>query len=244
MEGGIVRSPRVRRAWALAAALGCAWGAPIAALAQGVTIRHDEVGCIVAEQFPRLTACFDPRSRVARARVYFRVDGTIHWYYVDMTSDAPCFRGVLPKPLRSIHRLNYYVEALDRSFAESRTPEYAPDVVPDEAGCGKGLLAPFVHKAAVVVGSTAGASAIPQGFLGAGLAGAGGLSAGAILGVVGGGAALAGGIAAGAGGGGGDPPSTTPGTSPPGVPTTTAAAPPTATPATTVPGSPTTTVPG
>lgn len=218
---------------------------PLPALAQGMAIQHDELSCIVAEKFPRLTACFSPRSRVARARVYFRADGTLHWYYVDMASDAPCFRGVLPKPMRSIHRMNYYVEVTDRSFVEARTLEYAPEVVPDESSCRKGLLAPFLHKATVVVGSASGAAAIPQGFLGAGIVGAGvGASTGLIVGVVGGGAAVVGGIAAGGGGGGDTSPGSSPGGGSAPPPTTTSAPgapPPSGTPTTTLPGSPTTT---
>ena len=40
---------------------------------EGVAIEHSPVKCIVAGKYPRLNACFAPSSRLARARVYFRV---------------------------------------------------------------------------------------------------------------------------------------------------------------------------
>ena len=66
---------------------------PVPGGAEGVAIDHKPVKCIVAEKYPRLNACFAPSSRLARARVYFRVaDGPPDWYYVEMKSDAPVFR--------------------------------------------------------------------------------------------------------------------------------------------------------
>ena len=170
---------------AVAGALCAVAAAPGAVLAQGLVIEHDEIGCVVAEKHPRVVACFMPRSQLARARVYFRAGGTEPWYFVEMKSDAPCFSGILPKPKRTIPSVEYYVAATDRQLADSQTREFAPEVVPDEASCRKGLLAPFVDKASVVVGSAAGA-ALPAGFL----AGAG-VSTAAVVGVVGAGAAVA-----------------------------------------------------
>jgi hypothetical protein len=94
--------------------------------AEGVAIDHQTVGCVVAGKYPRLNACFAPRASLARARVYFRVaDAPTDWYYVEMASDAPCHAGILPRPKKELigRRIQYYVDAFDRSFAESRTPE-------------------------------------------------------------------------------------------------------------------------
>jgi hypothetical protein len=222
--------------WIVAlACVACFSAVPVPSLAQGLAIDHKELSCVVAEKFPRLVACFTPRSQVARARVYFRSEGTSRWYFVDMTSDAPCFRGILPKPSRRLHRFNYYVSVMDRAFREAQTQEYAPEVVPNEASCRKGLVAPFLSRASVVVGSAEGA-ALPAGFLGGG-----GLSTAAI--VVGGAAVVGGGVAVGVtGGGGGD------GTGGGGPPTLPGPTPTTATvttsPATTQAGPSTTTLPG
>src|SRR5258708_26932271 len=107
------------------------WGVASSAAGQGLAIEHDGLGCVVAGKYPKLSACIAPRSRVARARVYFRGEGTPNWYYVPLTSDMPCYRGLLPKPKRDLRRFSYYIEAMDAAFAETQTGEYVADVVPD-----------------------------------------------------------------------------------------------------------------
>lgn len=134
-----------------------------------VNIEHDGIGCIVAGQYPKFVARFTPTSELARARIYFRVAGTPHWYYVEMKAEAPDFAGILPKPKKDIKKINYYIEVVDKAFAEARTSEFAPDVVPDKGGCRKDkLVAPGLGKATVVVGAAAGAPAAPVGFFAAG----------------------------------------------------------------------------
>ena len=99
----------------LAAGLGLA---PFIVSAQGVTIDHKAVGCIVAEQYPKMSACFVPAAGLARSRVYFRAGGTPHWYFVDGRQDMPCYGYVLPKPKRSIKFVDYYVEGMSASGGE------------------------------------------------------------------------------------------------------------------------------
>ena len=99
----------------LAAGLGLA---PLIVSAQGVTIDHKAVGCIVAEQYPKMSACFVPAAGLARSRVYFRAGGTPHWYFVDGRQDMPCYGYVLPKPKRSIKFVDYYVEGMSASGGE------------------------------------------------------------------------------------------------------------------------------
>jgi hypothetical protein len=160
--------------------------------AQGVTIDHKAVGCIVAEQYPKMGACFMPPAGLARSRVYFRAGGTPHWYFVDGRREMPCYAFVLPKPKRTIKTVDYYVEGLSTGGDEGRTTEYSPIVVPRESECKKDTpVAPWLSKATVIVGATPGAPALTgfTGFVGA--AGAG-LSTGAVVGIVAGGAAVAG----------------------------------------------------
>jgi hypothetical protein len=118
------------------------------------------VHCVVAGKYPQLDACFDPSSRVTRARVYFRAGGAPDWYYVEMKPEAACFRGTPPRPKKSLSRLSYYVAVTDQDFAEARTEEYGTTVVADEKGSSEGIVAPFVTTASVVVG---GAAALPAG---------------------------------------------------------------------------------
>src|SRR5437879_7286103 len=97
---------------------------PVPLLAQGLNIDHKPVGCIVAEKYPKMNACFSPAGQLARARVYFRpAEGPPNWYYVEMKSDAPCHAGILPKPKKQLigKKVLYYVNAFDQKFAENRT---------------------------------------------------------------------------------------------------------------------------
>src|SRR5437868_5345882 len=106
-----------------------AFGLAAGAAAESVTIDHRGVGCLVAEQYPRLVACFKPAGALARARIQFRAQGGSFWYAVDMKSDLPCYYGVLPKPRKTTTRIEYYIEATDRAFGTSKTQELQPAVV-------------------------------------------------------------------------------------------------------------------
>ena len=151
---------------------------------QAVEIDHKAVGCIVVGKYPKLNACFTPAANLARARVYFRPEGTPSWYYVDMKSDQPCFMGVLPRPGKKLigKKIEYYVEGQDKTFNAGRTAEYGPIVVKSAQECKKEApAAPFLNNATVAV-----FPALPAGFIG------GGIGTGAIIGVAAAGAAAAG----------------------------------------------------
>jgi hypothetical protein len=151
-----------------------------AAAAQGPTIEHRQIKCIVAGKHPRMDACFLPAD-VGQARVYFRVQGTPSWYYVDMTraaaaaAAAPCHEGVLPKPQKKLvgQHIEYYVEASDRSFNPARTAEHAPRVVADAGECEPDAVAPI---------SPTGPPGIFPGTPAALVGGGGGLSTVAVVG--------------------------------------------------------------
>ena len=107
--------------------------APVVGASAGgtLTIEHQGPGCVPAGKYCRLAACIRPQDAVARARVYFRASGTADWFYVEMTRAAPCHQAVLPRPKKGLQRLEYYIAATDRSFAETRTPEKAVTVTSD-----------------------------------------------------------------------------------------------------------------
>jgi hypothetical protein len=184
---------------------------PAAISAQGLGIDHRKVGCIVAGKYARLTACFAPASRLARARVYFRLaDAGPSWYYVEMVSNAPCHEGVLPRPKKELvgRRVQYYVDALDRSFEESRTSEAEALVVSSPSQCSaKAAVAPVLNSASVAVFPS-----LPAGFAGTGAAAAGLSGAATALIAVGGAAVVGGGVALAAGSSSGEtaPPTTAP----------------------------------
>jgi hypothetical protein len=190
------------------------------AAAQAPSIEHRPVHCLVADRFPVIQARITPAQQLGRARLLFRAAGTPAWYFVDMRAERGAFVGTLPKPLASTKAIEYYIESVDRSLGEARTPDQTAQVVAQRGACPANLLtAAFVTSAKLAVGTLAGgASAVPLGFssvgiLGGSVAGAaaggaaagsggGGLSTGALLGIVGGAGALAAGAVVVAGGGG------------------------------------------
>jgi hypothetical protein len=183
------------------------WGAGAQAIAEDIRIEHAAIGCVVAERFPLIEARLDPADAVSRASVHFRTDAATHWYTVAMKADGPGFKAVLPKPKKSLARFQYYVDATDRAFATSRTPEQTVQVVPDPVGCQGRMMASTVASAAsILLEVPAGAPVVPAGFGSAGVAtgsaagatsaagasGGGGIGAGTVAAIVGGGAAVAG----------------------------------------------------
>jgi hypothetical protein len=180
---------------------------------QGIQVVHDGVGCVVAGRHPRLEARVEPSPGAGRVRIHFRAGTSTDWYFVEMKAGGDRWVGLLPKPLPSLQRFHYYVEATGTRFEESRTVEYAPRVVGREGECeARALLAAVSPVGPTFVGAPAGAPPVPAGFAalnpvpvaaaGAGTAasGGGGLSTGAIAGIALGGAAAVGGVVAVAGG--------------------------------------------
>ncbi len=171
--------------------------APSAGAASGgLSIEHEAPGCVAAEKYARLSACFRPEDALARGRIYFRPDGVGDWFYVEMTGQPPCLQGVLPRPKKDLQTIEYYVSGMDREFAEVRSGEHQVRVTEGDT-CPGGALAPIVESSSVIIGSASGAA--PAGFLTGG-----GISTGLILGVAGGAAAVATAVVV-AGGGGEEP---------------------------------------
>jgi len=175
----------------------------VSAAAPSIAIEHRPVACVVADRFPVVTARVEPADQVARARVMFRATGTPDWYFVEMQREKQAFRGTLPKPLKATSKIEYYIDAVDRSMGEFRTAEYGPAVVSGAGDCpSKMLTAAVLTSAKVAVGSLAsGVTALPAGFSSAGILGgsvaaaAGGGALKAVL-IVAGAAAAAGGALA------------------------------------------------
>ena len=206
---------------AVAACLAILWPAAMGAQEPsqaGIAIDHKSVGCVVAGKYPKMNACFEPNSRVANGRTYFRAEGGTSWYYVVNKPDAPCWSGVLPKPRKELidKHVDYYVQVTGKDLQESRTAEFHPLVVAKEADCKDKPVGLYLNKADVSVFPS-----LPPEFT------AGGVSTGVLVGA---GVAVAGGAAAGiAAATGGDDnnttttfPVTTP-TTTPGTTTTTTA---------------------
>jgi hypothetical protein len=115
-------------------------------------IAHQDVGCVVAGEFPKLEACFTPAESVGKAQVQFRADEKGPWYYVDMKANGDvkdnggCRSAALPKPKKGIGTFHYFIEVVDRSFTAVQKPDaapsqsYAPRVVANKRECGQGMM--------------------------------------------------------------------------------------------------------
>lgn len=146
----------------------------------GVAIAHDRMMCMIAGKFPELRARLDPADQVARARVDFHGEGDPRWYYVDMKAKEGVFTGTLPKPLKEIGKVHYYIEVLDKGLAPTQTEEYTSDVVESGGLCADPKkVAVAVGSASVKVGVPGGAPGVPAGFSAAGVLGVGAATAGA-----------------------------------------------------------------
>jgi len=115
-------------------------------------IAHQDVGCVVAGEFPRLEACFTPAESVGKAQVQFRADEKGPWYSVDMKANGDMKESggsrsaLLPKPKKDVGTFHYFIEVVDRSFTAVQKPEaapsqsYAPRVVANRRECGQGMM--------------------------------------------------------------------------------------------------------
>jgi hypothetical protein len=119
--------------------------------AVGAEIDHAGVGCVVADQFPRLEARVTPAGDVARARLSFRPEGGKHWYSVVMKADGERFAGVLPRPRKNLKGFRYYIEATDRHLGTTRTAEHEVLVATGPAACQDAKMAGSVASAAVAL---------------------------------------------------------------------------------------------
>ena len=151
---------------------------PVLVLGQGVSIDHKDVGCVLADKFPRFDARLDPAAAVARARLNFRPEGGAHWYYVEMKPEAGVFHGILPKPQKTLHRFSYYIDVTDKAFHASRTAEIVAEVATGPAACKREkVLAAGLSRANVLLHAPeglAGAPSVPAGFAADGVVSAAG----------------------------------------------------------------------
>jgi hypothetical protein len=138
---------------------------------------------MVAQTFPKLSACFEPAAQLARARVYFRVEGVEDWYFVEMTPDEACHAGILPKPQKQLvgKHIEYYIQATDQSFNTAQTEPHLVSIAESAAACATQAVATAVKAASVAVFPS-----MPAGF-----SASGGVSAAAVVGVAAGGTAVA-----------------------------------------------------
>jgi len=152
------------------------------AAAQAPLITGAEKQCVLRVPYPLFDALVEPAGNVEVARIYFRAQQHPDYYWVKMEPGATGFEAIIPAPSAETEAIVYYVEAVSKGFDSGRTDEFTVRVIDDEGDCDGEVVALYTgpEPTIVVVGSTAGAAAIPPGFAGAGIAGgiAGGVAGG------------------------------------------------------------------
>lgn len=142
-------------------------------MAGATTIKHENIGCLIAGEFPLVDAEMDPAASVARARVYFKGAQGNDWYFVEMGLELDKFVGKLPRPKIEASPITYYIQVTTTDFNEAQTPEIPALVVADVRDCpGDKKVAAAGPPGAVQVFSAATGSAVTA----AGFAAAGGLA--------------------------------------------------------------------
>jgi hypothetical protein len=138
---------------------------------EGPVIDHRPIGCIEAGHFPRVTARLGPPAAISRARLYFRAQGTPNWYYLGMQAEGNVFSGVLPRPGKSLKRIEYYVEATDKALVTTKSAEFSAAVVTRASECAAGesvAVALTKGPSEKPLAATPGAPSSPPGFWGEG----------------------------------------------------------------------------
>lgn len=206
-------------------------------------IQHSAIECFPNNQHAICSAVIVPGPEIQTARVYFRSDKYLDFYYVEMAGNGDDFEAILPIPGEETDTVIYYVEAVTEAFGTARTAEHDPMVASDSECKRRDAAAAWWTggNPGIVIGAVVeGASAIPPGFQALGITGfvsaagamssaAGGIGTGAAIGIGAGAAAAATGAVVATGGNssttttvvtGGGGSSTTTSTAPPTTTTT------------------------
>lgn len=127
---------------------------------------HDALSCMSTEAFPVVDVTIDSTraSTITEAKVYFRAQPTVDWYFVDMEPyDNSILRAFLPKPLADTTRVDYHVFFLTDGFGTSQSQDYSVHV--STTGCAAVPTTVAAPPTSITLGATvANQSPIPAGF--------------------------------------------------------------------------------
>jgi hypothetical protein len=130
---------------------------------QGPTIHHQGLEYVSSRQFPRIEVAVDFPNLVRTAKLYFRAEQYIDFYYVEMVrdEDRDTFFAILPIPLVETATMVYFVEVVDTAFNPVRTAVFEAKVTAQAVPGSFQGTQPNIN-----VGSTApqGAADVPPGF--------------------------------------------------------------------------------
>ena len=104
------------------------------ARAEAPRVEHQPAQCAVAGRPLSLCATISDDRRVARARLYFRAQGSPYYYEVEMAFAGLDYCATLPALRAGQARgLEYYVQAIDDEFQPQRTPVFRLPVLAQSA---------------------------------------------------------------------------------------------------------------
>ena len=135
--------------------------------ATALSLSHDAVTCMVANEYPRIDASLVPEPSVqAGAGLLPLGAGTRSSTTWRCSAEGGRFVGTLPRPNVDAGPVTYYVEGLGRDFTQTQTGETRAAVVEQESEC-KGRVATIAPLGRPVqVFSLSGTTALPPGFSG------------------------------------------------------------------------------
>ena len=128
-------------------------------------INHDPVECVIENVHPLFQASVQAQGGLRTVKIYFHAQDYNDFYYVEMAEAGEVWQASLPIAAPETRGFLYYIEVVDLSFNTSRTAEFTTKVTGENECDRRDEGAP-----PIVVGSTtAGATAVPEGFLTTGI---------------------------------------------------------------------------
>lgn len=109
--------------------------APIGPASSELSIRHDPVGCLLANEHGEIEAVIRPAINVKRARVFFKGARDDSYHYVEMAPEIGRFVACLPRPYPDASPVDYYIEAETAEAASTRSDEMSAVVVRKSEDC-------------------------------------------------------------------------------------------------------------
>ena len=87
-----------------------------------IAIEHAPLECVPFDRYTRIAATGVPAEGVAGAQLQFRSHGDSGWYAIGMATHGAEWAAYLPRPTRSLDRLEYRIVMRSKGAGEAATP--------------------------------------------------------------------------------------------------------------------------
>jgi hypothetical protein len=94
-------------------------------------VEHQPALCTVPDEPIALCAAISDDGSVAAARIYFRRAGRDYYAFVDMAFTGVSYCGTLPGPRGKTKAIEYYIQAMDDAYGQTRTSTFRLPVQPE-----------------------------------------------------------------------------------------------------------------